>query len=495
MSRYFYSSVSIFIFLLLLFLSTCLFSLNFLRSSSLLFYWSVYVGIFIVSLHYYVPFTYFKAGIFVFFLGVVLLYIGHELFPSLFPFLSVSPYQFVLRNGGGHNHLGDLAGIILSVLLISPGSLYFAIPASLLIFGLVAISFSKSAFLGITVTLFALTLIRKKIYAALFAFVLVISVVVIAIYTQELSYNPTISNLQKIMVQRLHLNPKPLLSVRDIYFPQVIRAWQSAPLEHSLFGFGSGNYIYPSMKTGVSTDLTPTETHNILLSVFVENGILTLVWFIFFCMIVLYWGIKLNNPAIFIFIYLLANFQTDFTYTIPFFISVFFFLAGQSLHSSSTNIPRHSIFMKIGIFILILFILISGLNWGYQHNKKKSLDTLLTRASKSRTSQDLTSLINNLEEITPYQENELVYWSSLQENRKNYSEAVRLLEKLSVYSPRWYLLYLPHQLELQKKMRVNIKKYLEYRKKDFSQYFYTSTEKQELNEVCQNAAEMNCISE
>lgn len=493
MSRYVYTLLSLLLFLVLLFFSSLLSSINTLHSFSQLFLWSIYGCIFLLSIAIPIKFSYQQHFLLVCFALGTALFIGFFWNKSLFPFLSTSPYQFVLRIQNEHNHLGDLAGLTSTSLLVGSFHPIFTIPTLIFTFVIMGISFSKSAFLGIFIVSCILAIQKRGMYIFGFFSILVVTFIIIAVYTKEFSNIPFVQSGQKIMLQKLNLNPKPLLSVRDFYYPQVIRAWESAPFEQLLFGYGSGNYIYPSVKTGTATNLTPTETHNIFLSLFVENGVLSLFWFLIFCSLIVSIGLKQGNPSVYLFMYLLTNFQTDFTYAIPFFMVLFFIFAGQSIHQKTT-----STFIKSSSF-LIFFACFVGLTFfsGIVHlsvqKNKKSLDLQLKTAVKKQDNRALQDAIQKLERITPYQESELVKWSSIQEAFNNNDEAVRLLEKLSVYSPRWYLLYLPHQLDLQKKMKINLKSYLMRRKKDFAQFPLSREEKQQLNDICMDYAKIQCI--
>ncbi len=493
MSKYSYAGVSFFIFFIFLVFSCFSFSINTIHSSYQLFFWALYGCAFIVSIGVPINFRYIKNIVLFIFLISSFLFIGRSLNPTLFPFLSTSPYQFILRVAGEHNHLGDLAGLVFVSLILSSSHLLLIIPSSLFAFVIMAISFSKSAFLGALVVLFILAIQKKEVYRIIFSILFCISLLVITLYTKEASSIPFVKQGQKIMSQTLHLNPKPLLSVRDFYYPQVIRAWQTSPLEQLLFGYGSGNYIYSSIKTGVSSDLTPTETHNIFLSLFVENGILTLFWFLIFCTYIVIQGLKQENPFIYLFIYLLVNFQTDFTYAMPFFMVLFFIFAGQSLPDARDKMSVKSSFFFFSLFCMIGLTIFLGLIYMSILNNKKQLDVKLQSAFKSQDKQKIQETINSLEAITPFEEAELVKWSFIQEFIGNTKEAIRLLEKLSVYSPRWYLLSLSHQLDLQKKDGIDIKQYLEKKRGSFSQFPFTEKERIQLNNICAEHAKIQCV--
>ncbi len=484
MSLSLYPIISLILFYLLFTLSTLLSSINTIHSSYQLFLWAVYGCIFVFALQRSMALKYFTLLIYVIFILSAALFIGHLVNPSYFHFLSPSPYQFVLPSWGDHNHLGDLAGLVCTLLLLSPPHLLIGIPFFLFAFVIMAVSFSKSAFLGFIIAVFVLGLKKKGIFRLYLLTAALLSLFIVAIYTKELSSIPPIATIQKVMTHSLKLSPKPLLSVRDIYYPQVFRAWKSAPLEQILFGVGPGNYIYSSVKTGVSSDLTPTETHNIEMGIIVENGALACLWFCLFCCLIIFIGIKNNNPYSYVFIFLLTNFQTDYSYAIPFFMILTFFAAGQSIRFK----PHISI-----IIAVLLIALSSGIYHLYLQRYKTVLDSQLALSWKKMDKQKVSLIIMQLEQITPFEEGELIKWSSIQESMQNLPEAVRLLEKLMTYSPRWYILQLPHQFEMQQKLEVPLKNYILQKRSMYTQFPFSDAERIAFNEVCAKYANIPCI--
>ncbi|PIY69248.1 hypothetical protein COY90_01640 [Candidatus Roizmanbacteria bacterium CG_4_10_14_0_8_um_filter_39_9] len=493
MSKCIHPLFSFLIFLALVFFSSVISTVNAMRSTLQLLLWTMYGCIFTVSLILPIKFKYQRNVLFFVFMVASFLYIGHSANTSAFSFLSDSSYQFILPSHGSHNHLGDLAGLFFSSLISFTSQYIFTGLLMGFTLTIMAISFSKSAFLGVLVVLALVTFQKKGKYFLLSFLIVIFSLCIIGLYTQELSKIPLIHAGQQIMQKKLHLAPKPILSVRDYYFPQVIRAWQTAPLEQLFFGFGSGNYIYPSIKTGSTTELTPTETHNIFLSILAENGPLSLLWFAVFCILILFYGLKAHNKSFYLFIFLLVNFQTDFTYSIPFFMGMFFFFAGQSVHNEKITNSTEFRFLSLSLVCMIVLTLFAGYSYFSIQNNKHLLDAQLKIALKNKDGVRSQQIISRLELITPYEERELVSWSFQQEMLQNLPDAIRLLEKLSVYSPRWYLLYLPHQFELQKKSNIDLKKYIIRRKNDFSQFPFSKEEKNQLNFVCNEYAKMSCI--
>jgi len=492
MTRAIYAVFSILLYLALMRVSSLLASVNILNSSSQLLLWSLWICVFLISIRIQIKPKLITTLLVSIFLSSSFLFIAHDFFTFQFPSLSDSPTQFILRTYG-HNHLGDLAGLTGVLVFIYPFSTLISSILFPFIFIIMAISFSKSAFLGVIAVAAVVALQKKGAALVIFICILIASCIPIAIYTSELSSFPPIASAQRVMKNTLHLEPKSILSVRDSYFSQVFRAWKTSSIEQLLFGYGSGNYIYPSIKTGETSDLTPAETHNIFLSIFIENGALSLFWFVVFCTLIVVFGMQAKSPFLYPFIYLLANFQTDYTYIIPFFIILFFLFAGLSLNSFADYSKKGNKIYILALICIVIFTLFSGLALISIQNNIASLERQLKSALKSNNSHQVQIIITQLEAITPYEESKLVLWSAQQASVGNRREAIRLLDKLSVYSPRWYLLYLPSLLDLMQKEGIQLRKYLETRKNTFSSFPYSEKEKNSFNSICMGYAKMKCI--
>lgn len=488
-----YALIALPISIILLFLSSFFGSINIVNSSYNLMLQSIYGGVFFLSYLTYLKKGYISKFLMLSFCLAVLLFIGQSIAPSFFTFLTDDSFQFILRVNGEHNHLGDLAGIAFLGALLHPEPVFFIIPFLIFDILIVSVSFSKSAFLGIFCMMSILAIRKRGWFLFSFFLVSIFSFFIVAVYTSEFSSISFISSSQRTMKHALHLNPKSILSVRDSYYPQVIRAWKSAPLEQLLFGYGPGNYIYSSVRTGATTALTPAETHNIFLSIFIESGFLSAFWFFIFCILIIGIGIKNKDPLLYLFVYLLLNFQTDYTYKIPFFMIIFFIVAGQIAYKAKNNKDPIRPSIKILFGIITICIVYSCFTYASIAQKKKGLELKLNYALEAHNNVVFQKTITQLEYLTPYEEASLVEWSHLQELKGNNMEAIRLLEKLSVYSPRWYLLYFTHLLTLMNKEQVNLKKYLESKKKIFATFPYTVEEKKELNHICEEYAKMKCI--
>ena len=486
-----YLLLSSVIFLFLSSLSSFVGSVNFLNSSNQIVIICLYVFLYLLSARFFIKKRVIFSGIIVICLISGGLFILHSVDPIHFSFLQPKNLQFIIATDGGHNHLGDLVGMGLTSLLISPLFLTYQVAIGIVYLFFMVVSFSKSAFLSTFVTIFFITLARRGTYWFIFICFLGIALISVVTYTKEFSSIKPISLLQNQMEKYIHLKPKSLLSSRDMYITQATQSWITTSLEHSFFGFGPGNFIYASNKSAYEPSQVTTDTHNIILTIIIESGVLTAFWFLFFFVLTVFVGMKTNNPLTYLVIYLFTNFQTDYTYRIPLFFTLFFFLSGQIIAPLIKNEA------KALLHWLIALVLVSVLCFGIYARFLNTYHTKLTaQINTSVTAKNLfifNDSAKKLETITPYDETTLLNLSRWSEELGDNEEAVRFLEKLSLYSPHIYFLHFPHLLDLQKKNKVNLKTYLEERKKSFTTLPFSPFEKRELNLLCRDYAKIKCI--
>ncbi len=419
------------------------------------------------------------------------LYTIHSFAPTYVPFLKPDSLQFIIPTAGDHNHLGDLLGIGLIALSISivPFMAQFVLAAYYL--PLMFISFSKSAFLSIIITFFSIALVKRGKFAFLFLCIAGFAVLSVIIYTKEFSSFKPVAKLQSYVEKYIHLKPKTLLSARDLYIAQASQSWTTTSLEHSFFGFGPGNFIYASSKSARNSGYAVTDPHNITLTYIMESGLLAAFWFLVFFILTIFIGKKTNNALSFLILYLFINFQTDYTYLIPLFFALFFFLSGQiiaPLVDKRQKTPLHLL-----IAAMIIITLCFGSYSFYLDETYGKFSLRLNQSFLTMKATEFNSVSRKLEEITPYDETLLISLSTYSERRGNMKEAIRLLEKLSIYSPRNYLSLLTHQLALQKKNNIDIKKYLGGRRGEFSRFPFTKEEKDQLNKICSAYTKTKCV--
>lgn len=485
-----YSAAACLFFLILYITSSYLNTVNMLNSTAHLALLTSYIFAFFLSTGLVV-----KKRIVFFILvllavGSISLYALHilNLFPL--PFFSHQDFQFILPTESGHNHLGDLVGLgLISSLFITFSPLLFVL--QLVFFIMIGISFSKSALLALVFVAFLL-MIHKKKYVALFIGITLISSILIGIYSKENIPFPPLNKAQKMAQTTLHITPKPLLSSRERYIKQILKPWSSTPIEHLFFGYGPGNFKYASNRVSESVWDVVSDTHNILLTFFVESGFLPLAWFVIFVSMIILIGYKNQDPLTFLVLYLFVHFQMDYTYRIPFFMYLFFFLCGQiaSIQAKRfTLISFRNIFILISFSILVIFSLMNRII----AQRYQILNTNLNNGIQTQNKKMFVSAAKELERMTPYESDLLLTLASFHESFGNNEEAIRLLDALYLYTPREYFANLPHLMLLRKKMRKSTKTYLEEKEMEFKMFPFTEKEKSQLDHICREYLERECL--
>jgi O-antigen ligase len=269
---------------------------------------------------------------------------------SLLPksFFPPTALQLVFSLYPNHNHLGDFLGLIIIYLVYSLVNkknkkelwlLIFFIPFFLL-------SFSRSAYLDLLIILFFLLKKPKKF------FWLVVLVLVFFIFSQQELYRFwPFSLAHPFITEKIQFQPRSFLSSRPEYFSQAIKGF----LEKPVFGWGLGNFIYPSNKY-VSQNLQQVlSALNLPLTILTEVGIFGFLAFIGFWLAVVK---KINfdkKPYYYLFFYLCLNFLTDYTYSIYGMYLLLFLLAGTMIKiNKERNFSLYPFFAIITMFFIFL---------------------------------------------------------------------------------------------------------------------------------------------
>lgn len=485
-----YSVAACLFFLILYITSSYLNTVNILNSTAHLALFASYVFVFILSARIVIK----KRVIFFMLIllaaGSIALYALHLLNLLPLPFFSHQDFQFILPTESGHNHLGDLVGLgLISSLFIHFSPLLFVLQLIFII--AIGVSFSKSALLALVFVVFFL-MINKRKYVVLFIGVTLISAILVGIYSKESIPFLSLNKIQKMAQSTLHITPKPLLSSRERYIKQILKPWASTPLEHLFFGYGPGNFKYASNRVSESAWDIVSDTHNILLTFFVESGFLPVTWFIIFVSITILIGYKNQNPLTYLALYLFVHFQMDYTYRIPFFTYLFFFLCGQIAPiqtRKSIVFPLKNILIFISFSIFVIFSLMSRMITEKYHILNNDLNNGIQTQNKKM----FVSAAKELEKMTPYETDLILTLASFHESFGNEEESIRLLDKLYIYAPREYFANLPHLMLLRKKMRKSTKIYLEEKEVEFKMFPFTEKEKSQLDHICREYLERECL--
>ena len=291
-------------------------------------------------------------------------------------------YQFIY-SVGGHNHLGDFLLLSLTVLLFWLLGRRFKMENLLLLLFFIPyfiFSYSRSAYLDLAATVIFIVyylwkengILKKNFifYVLGFTFTVVLAVFLFAVPT-DTKKTPFLNSINSILQEKYDLGGKRFFAYRNYYATEGLFSLANKPL----FGVGPGNFEYASQKyLNNPVEFAPT-THNLFFDIFVENGLLAGIFFILLFLQVFHSIIdqlfshqqlasnskfsaiqqsnNLTTIFIFIFIVMLFNFQTDYTFLIRSFFLLFFVVAGL-IYSEKRIIE---IKFLVPVFSLVLFLI------------------------------------------------------------------------------------------------------------------------------------------
>lgn len=258
-----------------------------------------------------------------------LFFIGYSLFPLFPPYLEK---QVVLASYASHNHLGDFLGLLLILLItfrIKKNPVVLLV-AFFSIFWFFIFSFSRSAYLAFLVTAGLFFIQKYKTIRRPYLYIGTVSLGIILVFitlisSQNITSTSPLFNSQQYLSKTMTLNPRDLFSGRDIFAKQALQSIK----EHSFFGIGAGNFLKASLKYNVNNNISDS-AHNIFLEVATEQGIPAVLFLLVIVLLIL--SSTFNHPSsiFYLFLYLLVNFQTDYTYQIYLFLILAIIIAATS---------------------------------------------------------------------------------------------------------------------------------------------------------------------
>lgn len=322
------------LFLLSSAISTFAFSLDKQRSVELILF---YISSFLVFIFFY---NFKKEGRFLIkislLLGSVVFITSYLLFQfkiELLPLMTrpYHGYQLVAANFGPHNHLGDYIGLViifLSFHAITKKRKILTV-ITILFLPIFLFSFSRSSYNALFLTgLYYFAAVKRpkigKWMRLIFVFCGILVFFFSIISVKESQSIPFLKPINNYFAKRYDIQYKDLFGNRLEYFSQAIKSISERPV----FGVGPGNFHFASEKNYSDPRLWTETAHNIFLDVSVENGLFAFIGFATFVFFILKSGLKSNLVYPLLFIYLLINFQTDYTYRIYSLFILFMILAG-----------------------------------------------------------------------------------------------------------------------------------------------------------------------
>lgn len=370
-------------------LFSSVFSVNIQNAFQSLF---LYIALFLVFIFVYnykefvrnsvIYFIFALAFIFSLFSQFIAFYIQHHSILAL-PIIGVSSdyYQFVYSSGS-HSHLGNFLLLPLSVLIFWLLTLKSKLMNFLLLLFFTPFflfAYSRSAYVDLVLVilfifyyLYRHKVSLKKIFTPYLLFIILMTLTVI-IFVFALPTNtprPAILNSFNLLLQKKYglQTGRELFASRNIYATQGLTSLVNNPL----FGLGPGNFGYASEKYAAAPTLHTNTGHNLFLDIFVENGTLAGIFFLLLLLLILnsareQFKHKLstrqsNIIIIFLFMAMLLNFQTDYTYLIHSFFLLFFVMMGLLYEEQSTiDLKALPLFLSVILYLVFNLTMLSNI--------------------------------------------------------------------------------------------------------------------------------------
>lgn len=332
---------------------------------------------------------------------------------GLLPFRVLHEKQVVFPYYNGHNHLGDFLGLILIFLFgirsLKQKKVLFCIVLAA-VFCILLLAGSRSAYAALFATLL-LALVgkyhilrRRYLVAGTAVFVFLLLFFFIA-SSQDLPKTSFLYPLKNTAVQNLHMKPRSLWAGRDTYFEQSYRSI----IAHPFFGIGGGNFIQASLRYNTAVNTTDS-AHNIFMEAAVEQGLPASLLLFAILAYVFVAALRKKSVMGYALIFLLVNFQTDYTYQIYFFPVIVSLLAGLVYEEKKARELPIWIYgaTSLGLFAACFFILTSAIltnlnhpaeaiRW-YPFNKWAYIQAIQKETNRTK----LEPLIMNARSVAPY---------------------------------------------------------------------------------------------
>lgn len=433
-----------------------------------------------------------------------LFFIGYSLFPLFPPYLEK---QVVLASYASHNHLGDFLGLFLVLLLsyhkrTEQRSLFptLFITSFLCIFWFFIFSFSRSAYLALLVTAGLFFIQKYKTIRRSYLYVGAVSLGIILIFitlisSQNITSTSPLFNLQQYLSKTVTLNPRDLLSGRDEFAKQALQSIK----EHPFFGIGTGNFLKASLKYSVSNNISDS-AHNIFLEITTEQGIPAALLLLIIVLLIL--SSIFNHPPAYrqagpsiayLFLYLLINFQTDYTYQIYLFLILATIIAATSYKEKDEMAFPLLLYGGINVFLLgSLVLIVTSALLLKQNNPVQALSLYpLNRAAyigaiKQSNDGNAAMLIEKGLAIAPYDTGIILTASEYYLSKGEKEKAFFLYQK--AYSANHLIAFpIMKQIYFLKKELLSPKEaemFLNEITRSFRQIYVTESFKKELNDFC-----------
>lgn len=299
----------------------------------------------------------------------LIIFIGSIIFTIVYLLkLNVSPidgYQLVASYYSHvHNHLGDFLGLGLVFFV------YFLINRKesnwfyllILFFPLFLLSFSRTSYIALLITMLFMMIKSKSTHLFSIKTILVIILVILSMVfffatVNEANNNTTVGKLNQLLSLKFSLQNKDFTAGRLTYFKQGLKSFA----DHPLFGVGPGNFGYLSKKYQSEKsqwyEFGTTDTaHSLSLDILFENGGLTFIFYGTFILLLLTNIFRKNKLESYLLLYILINFQTDYTYKIYSMFILFMILTAIVYEEKRNRKNQFTLFMFFSFTVLIFML-------------------------------------------------------------------------------------------------------------------------------------------
>lgn len=266
--------------------------------------------------------------------------------------------NFVYSTWPSHNHLGDffILPVIISFYALFTRKQWFSpFVVTLLSIFVVLISFSRSAYMAIGISVLVMYFVLKiknMIYHRLLSLITVwVTVALFIVFSfiilSDFRQAPYIRSVTNILEYNFDLRYKSLISSRNEYISQALQGIKERPF----FGVGGGNFSYISQRHTEDPLGWSSSSHNIFFDTAVEEGIFASILLLLIVILML----KNSRSHYFLFclLGLLINFQTDYTFTFYSFLLLFFIFGGLLYKEENEICIPYEIFMIVPSLLLI----------------------------------------------------------------------------------------------------------------------------------------------
>ena len=256
-------------------------------------------------------------------------------------------------DGYYHNELGVILilGIIICIykILINNYNQYFYLLMFLLPFFI--ISYSRSAYLSIIFVCTLLILINNKYIDKnkKKVIILLISLITIFFFLTTKEIKSVLPKATKTKIEQILpiSNKKTFFGKRLQHFDYSLQAIN----QHLLFGVGIDNLNNFTISKQFNWQENTTTSHNMILDILAENGLLASLSFVFFLFIVIKNSINNHNLFSYLFWSLTAIFLFNFSYQFSFILFLWFVLIGRVI-TNEQKLKVSSLFI-IGLALMI----------------------------------------------------------------------------------------------------------------------------------------------